>query len=202
MSDNSFTLTLWRHGEIANGNRLVGQTDLPLTTLGWQQSLAMWQRLQQLAPVSALACSPLQRCRAILTELHPLPLSDTTIDLGFAEMDFGCWENTPVDQLPVDWVAQLHQPLLPTGGETLTAMQQRVERALFSWLAQTTGPHRVLLTHAGVIHCALATLLQISRQQAKQIAIARGGMVQLMLQSASPTDLPAYLTRLEPPCVV
>jgi len=117
-------------------------------------------------------------------------------------MDFGCWENTPVDQLPIDWVAQLHQPLPPTGGETLTAMQQRVEQALFSWLAQTTGPHRVLLTHAGVIHCALATLLQISRQQAKQIAIARGGMVQLMLQSASPTDLPAYLTRLEPPCVV
>ncbi len=201
MSDPSFTLTLWRHGEIASGNRLVGQTDLPLTTLGWQQSLAMWQRLQQLAPVSALACSPLQRCRAVLAELQALPPS-VTIASGFAEMDFGCWENTPVDQLPTDWVAQLHQTTPPTGGETLTAMQQRVEQALFDWLAQTNGAHRVLLTHAGVIHCALAALLQISRQQAKQIAIARGGMVQLMLQSPSATDLPAYLTRLEPPCVV
>jgi broad specificity phosphatase PhoE len=60
---NPYTLTLLRHGEIDHDGRLIGRTDLPLNELGCEQMSRSWQRLNQLAPVTSMATSPLQRCR-------------------------------------------------------------------------------------------------------------------------------------------
>jgi broad specificity phosphatase PhoE len=69
---NPYTLTLLRHGEIDHDGRLIGRTDLPLNDLGCEQMSRSWQRLNQLAPVTSMATSPLQRCRefAVHQALH------------------------------------------------------------------------------------------------------------------------------------
>ena len=60
---NPYTLTLLRHGDIDHQGRLIGHTDLPLTERGRTDMAASWQRIVQLAPVTCMATSPLQRCR-------------------------------------------------------------------------------------------------------------------------------------------
>ena len=69
---NPYTLTLLRHGEIDHAGRLIGSGDLPLNALGQAQMAQSWQRICSLAPVTAIASSPLQRCRefAVQHALH------------------------------------------------------------------------------------------------------------------------------------
>lgn len=200
MSDAlGFTLTLWRHGEIASDGRLIGATDLPLTELGWQQTHAAWSTLSAAEPITALACSPRLRCLEPALQFAEAADLALTVEDGFSEMHFGQWEGQllTVLALPPDWSQQIAAgTLIIPEGESVAAFSQRVISAFLAWLDNSSGAHRVMLTHGGVIAVILATCLGISLEAAQRIVVARGGFVQLAML---PPHL-AYLTRLVPPC--
>lgn len=198
---SGFTLTLWRHGDVASDGRLVGATDMPLTERGWQQTYAAWSMISADEPVSALACSPRLRCLEPALQFAEAADLILTVEEGLSEMHFGRWENQLLTALalPSNWSQQVAAgTLLIPEGELVTAFLQRVTSAFSSWLENSAGAHRVLLTHGGVIAVILAMCLGISLEAAQRIAVARGGFVQLAMW---PPHL-AYLTRLVPPCAV
>lgn len=196
---SGFMLTLWRHGDIASHGRLIGVTDVQLTALGWRQTHAAWSMISADEPVSALACSPRLRCLEPALQFAEAADLALTVEDGLSEMAFGQWENQLLTALalPSDWSQQVAAgTLLIPEGESVAAFSRRVTSAFQLWLENSSGAHRVLLTHGGVIAVILAVCLGISLEAAQRIAVARGGFVQLAML---PPHL-AYLTRLVSPC--
>lgn len=197
---SAFTLTLWRHGDIESHGRLIGATDAPLTDRGWRQTHTAWSSISADQPVSALASSPRLRCLEPALQFAEAADLALTVEDGLSEMHFGQWENQLLTALalPSDWSQQVAAgTLVIPEGESVAAFSQRVGVAFRVWLENSTGAHRVLLTHGGVIAVILAMCLGISLEAAQRISVARGGFVQLAMW---PPRL-AYLTRLvEPSC--
>ncbi|NDV13675.1 histidine phosphatase family protein [Crenobacter caeni] len=197
---NPYTLTLLRHGEIDHQGRLIGRTDLALTDAGHAQMRTAWDAIRAVAPVTALAASPLSRCRAFAVEAAleaSLPLK---LDAGFAEMDFGAWDGEPLAALNAaepGWGGRVERgELVPPGGERFEVFRTRVLTALAQWTRDASGSHRVLVAHGGVITVLLAELLSLPFSAARLIAVPRGGFAQLSILDGHP----AYLTRLTAPC--
>lgn len=128
-----------------------GRSDLPLAP-GWQAEADAI--LSGLPAATAIATSPLTRCRLLAERIaaaRGLPLS---VDPRLAEMDFGAWENLPWDAIPRDeldaWAADFHHAR-PHGGESVAMLAARVAAAL------AEAPPQVLwVSHAGVARAAAA----------------------------------------------
>lgn len=197
---NPFTLTLLRHGDIDHGGRLIGHTDLPLSERGWTQLHASWETLSD-NPVTAMATSPLLRCRAFAVEQALHCSVKLKVDERFAECDFGLWDGELVSALAAshpDWQEKLADgSLTAPEGESFELFRTRVLAGFAQWVADSKGSHRVLVSHGGVIAVLLAELLGTEFSVARLINVPRGGFAQLSILEGHP----AYLTRLEgPPC--
>ncbi|MEN2426820.1 histidine phosphatase family protein [Chromobacterium vaccinii] len=197
---NPYTLTLLRHGDIDHDGRLIGLTDLPLTELGHQQLEHSWKRISNLAPVTCIATSPLQRCREFSVRQALSGSLTLKVDPRFAEMDFGGWDGQPVadlEQAHPGWGDALAAGRLsPPGGETFEQFRTRVLAGLADWMTEARGSHRLLVTHGGVITVLMAELLGTEFAVAKLMTVQRGGFVQLSMLEGHP----AYLLRLESAC--
>ena len=105
----------------------------------------------ELPPGLPVWSSPLQRCRALASLLHPSPI----IDSRLTEMNFGDWEGRPWDSIPraeIDaWAADV-AAYVPPGGESAEALQRRA----LDFIAGLAVPEAVIVTHAGVIRTLLA----------------------------------------------
>ena len=196
---NPYTLTLLRHGDIDHQGRLIGHTDLPLTERGRADMAASWQRIVQLAPVTCMATSPLQRCREFAVQQALASRVPLHVAPGLTECHFGSWENRPqadISATTPDWQTLLARGLLtPEGGERFDAFRTRVLTGFAEWMQQARGSHRVLVSHGGVINVLLAELLGTEFNVARLMAVQRGGFAQLSILDGHP----AYLTRLESP---
>jgi alpha-ribazole phosphatase len=104
-----------------------------------------------LPPGVPLWSSPLQRCRALASELHAQPAFDERL----VEMDFGIWEGQPWDAIPriqLDaWAADVAD-FAPPGGESPQAV---LKRAL-AFVAGLQVPEAIVVTHGGVIRTLVA----------------------------------------------
>ncbi|AUH53306.1 histidine phosphatase family protein [Chromobacterium sp. ATCC 53434] len=197
---NPYTLTLLRHGDIEHDGRLIGLTDLPLTELGHQQLARSWQRISNLAPVTSIASSPLQRCREFAVKQALSGSLTLKVDPRFAEMDFGHWDGQPLaelEQTHPGWGGELAEGRLsPPGGESFEQFRTRVLAGLADWMTEARGSHRLLVTHGGVITVLMAELFGTEFAVAKLMTVQRGGFVQLSMLEGHPP----YLLRLESSC--
>ncbi|WP_028535810.1 histidine phosphatase family protein [Paludibacterium yongneupense] len=197
---NPYTLTLLRHGEIDHQGRLIGHLDLPLTELGARQMASSWRRINGLAPVTALATSPLLRCREFAVRQALTSAVLLKVDERFSEMDFGDWDGSDLERLGQthpSWRAQLADGSLnPPGGESFDEFRTRTLSGFSEWISGARGSHRVLVTHGGVITALLAELLGITFSSAQLMTVQRGGFAQLSMLEGHP----AYLMHLEAPC--
>lgn len=95
--------------------------------------------------------SPLRRCLALASRLHPTP----QVDARLAEMNFGLWEGRPWDDIPraeLDaWAADV-AGYAPPGGESPLALQGRA----LDFVRSLDVDEAVIVTHAGVIRTLLA----------------------------------------------
>jgi len=138
-----------RHGETLwnREGRLLGWTDLPLTSLGREQARA----LKGLLPPLPAHSSDLRRAleTAALAGFTPEPTR------ALREIHFGALEGAPWESLdPLHKEALLRfQGFHPPGGETLEAFQERVFRFL-----ETLRAPALLFTHGGVVRAVLRAL--------------------------------------------
>jgi len=158
---------LLRHGEVAaEGWAFRGRTDIPLSDTGWQQMRGVGRELAD-ESFSQIATSPLQRCDCFSREFSK-QLKVPVVQLeGMREMDFGAWENRGFAELEAEYAEMLHRfwqspvGIQPPEGEAFDSFVVRVVESWDAWLEGSSGEHRLLVAHGGVIRVLLAYLLDM-----------------------------------------
>lgn len=164
---NEITIDLLRHGDVAEGKKLLGSTDVLLSDLGWQQLRSLpldnWQKI---------VTSPLQRCHGFAEELsHQLTLP-LLIDERFQEINFGQWDGQLLSELydsqDAEKLIQFMQSpstVTPPSGEAYHDFETRVMTAwqsLLTSLHKDKIKHCLLVTHGGVIRTIMSHVLGYS----------------------------------------
>jgi len=178
------TVDLLRHGEPQGGRRFRGQTDDPLSELGWRQ---MWAAVGDTAPWHQVVSSPLQRCSAFASELagrHRLPCR---LEPGFKEIQFGVWEGFTPEEIQQRYGEQYRryrddpEAFMPAGAESMTEFVARVAQTWESLLKTQQGRHVLLVCHAGVIRAVLSLVLGITPKNLFRIQIDYASLSRLKI---------------------
>jgi alpha-ribazole phosphatase len=126
-----------------------GRLDVEVSEVGGRQIVELLEVLPQ---QRAIVSSPAIRCATLASAIAERDRLSVIQDLRLQEMDFGAWEGCAWDVLPRDqtdhWAADPWDRA-PPGGETFSAMFDRVAEAL-----ATAPPDALVVTHAGVIRAA------------------------------------------------
>lgn len=157
-------LILLRHGQTAVNaeGRLLGRADPPLTDLGRRQAQALADAVGRdgRAPVR-LVSSPLARARETAAALG-LGLA-VEVDERWVEVDYGELEGRPPADLPADlWDRWRADPAwLPPGGESLSAVGERVRAACEELAGEAAAADVVVVSHVSPIKAAVAWALGV-----------------------------------------
>jgi len=157
-----------RHTPVTIENTCYGQSDVPLAASHLQDAEEIAQKLPD--DFDAIYCSPSQRCKD-LAEI--LKLKDVICENDLMEMNFGDWEGKLWDNINTEelnkWMVDFVNIRTPNG-ENLQDLYQRVQSFLDK--LRQKSPNKVLLiTHAGVIRCIWAYLLEIPLQNIFKIRV-------------------------------
>ena len=185
-----------RHGQPVGGRRYRGQTDDPLSEIGWRQ---MRTAVEGLRCWDAIVTSPLRRCAEFAHELGAhldLPVRD---DPRLAEIGFGAWEGrSPDDLIRVDpEVLQRFRrdPVgnRPPGAEALADFHARVEAAWQDLAAAQTHRRVLVVAHAGVIRMVISIVLGLPREHAFRIEVGNAGITRVRIDRDSAGAFPVLV---------
>ena len=196
----STLVLLVRHGQTpTTGKLLPGRAaGLHLADIGHQQANAAAERLAALPKIDAVYASPLERARETAAPIGKAAGLKVQIDRGLLECDFGEWTGAELKalmKLP-EWGTVQRAPSTFTfpGGESFTAMQNRIVGAIDRLRARHPGGVVVCVSHADPIKAAVAhamgthiDLFQrivISTCSISAIAYGHGAPVVLTVNSA------------------
>lgn len=165
------TLLLIRHGEsMANAGRyFAGQTDAPLSELGYRQAEATGEYLKAF-PIHACYASDLSRAYdtgLAAVKHHSIPVIPST---HLREICCGKWEGLTYDEIQhrypdiyETWKKDTGFVRIP-GGETLAHAQERMQSFLQAVCKAHPGETVCIATHAMVIRLFTLQILDIPLQ--------------------------------------
>jgi alpha-ribazole phosphatase len=146
-----------------------GQSDVPLADTFLQDAEYFRNNLPSYFDI--VYCSPLRRCRELA---NILKYKNVVYENALIEMNFGDWENKRWNELNQDelnrWMADFVN-IKPPNGENLIQLYDRV-RVFSDKLRMEKHKKVLLITHAGVIRCLWAYLLEIPLQNILKIPVA------------------------------
>jgi broad specificity phosphatase PhoE len=161
-------LIVARHGETFNNveDRFTGQSDVPLSSTGERQALALGAYLAG-ERLDVIVSSDLQR--ALITaqavaRYHALPVEE---DSRLRELSLGKWEGkTPAEVQVTEPDALLRwradpSTSAPEGGETLIQFRARIVYALDDWYGRYPDGTVLWVAHAGLIGVLVCHMLGI-----------------------------------------
>jgi alpha-ribazole phosphatase/probable phosphoglycerate mutase len=186
---NKTTIDLLRHGKPIGGRRYRGQLDDPLSESGWQE---MWYATSAETPWQTIISSPLCRCREFAQQLSDKLSLPFTIDDRLKEVGFGAWEGQSADMLRAQDDAILkrfyHDPInnRPANAEPLESFSRRVDEALQTAIQTHQGKHILIVTHAGVIRIALASILGAPLGSMYRLSIATASLSRIRIEEQRP----------------
>ena len=153
---------LVRHGQTpTTGKLLPGRAPgLHLAEAGIEQAQRAAERIAALAKVDAVYASPLERARETAAPIAAARGLKSRIDKGLLECDFGDWTGAELKNLMKlpEWNTVQRAPSTFTfpGGESFTAMQNRIVGAIDRLRAAHPGGTIVCVSHADPIKAAVA----------------------------------------------
>jgi glucosyl-3-phosphoglycerate phosphatase len=169
-------LIVWRHGNTDwnAGNRVQGQTDVPLNDLGRQQAVDAAELLVRMRP-DALVSSDLRRAADTAAALAALTGLSVTHDERLRERSFGLWQGLTMAEVAetrpeehARWAAGADV----IGGEveTLEDLGKRVADALQA-AADRVGPDGTVIvaTHGAAARSGVGHLLGWPREQLRTL---------------------------------
>ncbi|MEU4574692.1 bifunctional RNase H/acid phosphatase [Nonomuraea sp. NPDC023979] len=161
------SLLLLRHGEtpLSVERRFSGLGDAELTPNGHAQAEAAAARLSR-APyrLDAVVSSPLTRARQTAEAVAGRTGLSVEVDDDLREVDFGAWEGLTFTEVGRRWpdelTAWLADPATPPpGGESFTAVADRVERAQRRLMETYEGRTVLVVSHVTPIKTLLRLAL-------------------------------------------
>lgn len=166
-----------RHGMVDGPQNVFrGRSDLRLSAEGHEQMQASILAMG-LQNIDAVVSSPSRRCAEFAENFSRQQGVPLTIDPGFAEMDFGSWEEKTLDEaaasdpLLFEKFRENPEQLAPPAGEAFAAFSKRVRQALASLLAEAKGGNRLVITHAGVMRLLFMEAMGLPAKRFYQLAL-------------------------------
>jgi len=193
-------LIVWRHGNTDwnAGNRVQGQTDVPLNDLGRQQAVDAAELLVRLRP-DVLVSSDLRRAADTAAALAALTGLSVAYDERLRERHFGVWEGrtmTEVAETRPEEYARWTAGADVIGGdiETLDDLGKRVADALQSAADLVpAGGTVVVATHGAAARSGIGHLLGWPREQLRTLrALQNCHWVELTHDSARGWQIATY----------
>jgi alpha-ribazole phosphatase len=190
---------LLRHGEPQGGRRFRGQSDDPLSELGWRQ---MWEAVGDAAPWQHIVSSPLRRCSAFARKLAAQRRLTCSLEPGFKEIRFGVWEGFTPEEIQQregeNYRRYRDDPegYMPPGAETMAEFVARVGQTWESLIGAQQGRHVLLVCHAGVIRAVLGRVLGITPKNLFRIQIDYAALSRLKIVAGQPPTLVFHGGRL------
>jgi alpha-ribazole phosphatase len=150
-----------RHTQVAVKDICYGQSNVPLADTFAAEAAQYKNDLPD--KFDTVFCSPLERCKDLS---NALGYENVTFENALMEMNFGDWEGkkwNDIEQAKLDvWMNDFVGEKTPNG-ENLLELFDRV-RLFLDNLRQQKYDKVLLITHAGVIRCIWAYLLEIPLQ--------------------------------------
>jgi len=158
--------------------------DLPTPTLlgrGLDATLADKKALEPMArsmgerSLDAIYTSPAGRALATASLISKMSFAGVRITSALEPVDRGTWEGRPVPEIMTksadEYAAFQRNPggCCCGGGESLQAVRDRVMRLLWQLADEHDGEHIALVTHADVIRAAIAGVVNLPLERARDI---------------------------------
>lgn len=189
------TLFLVRHGRTAAnaGGLLLGRADPPLDDVGVAQAAALSRLVR--APVRVLS-SPLQRCRETAAAFG----ADVEVDARWIELDYGDWDETPIDSVPAAaWAAwRTDVDFRPPNGESLRELGDRVRSACVDVADDAREQDVVVVTHVSPLKAAIAWSLQVGDEISWRLHVQPASVTRIGIRATGPVLLTFNETHLLP----
>ncbi|MDY7104716.1 MAG: histidine phosphatase family protein [Actinomycetota bacterium] len=177
-------LIVVRHGRTeANATRrLQGRLDLPLDEVGIAQAAAVAARI---GPVDRVVTSPLLRARQTGDAFEA---AERDVDERIIEIDYGPLDGTPLTEVPSSvWESWRADPSwAPPGGESLTAVDERVHRALDDLAADAAERDVVVVSHVSPIKSALTWALGVGTEVTWRTWVAQAAIMRIAISPRGP----------------
>ena len=147
-----------RHGETAWNvdTRIQGHLDIPLNNTGQWQARQLARALA-VEPPSIIYASDLQRAHATGQAVADATGAPLVVEPGLRERSFGQLEGRTFAEIETELPEQARRwrqrdpHFAPEGGETLTALRERIQATTHRLAAQHSGGLIVLVAHGGVL---------------------------------------------------
>jgi probable phosphoglycerate mutase len=179
-------LVLVRHGETLDNRagRLLGRSDPPLTSLGRVQARAVAAVLEPERPV-AVYTSPLGRAVQTATMIGAACGAEVVVDPRLIEIDYGAWENRPLQEVPRDAAAVASDPSATfPEGESLVDVGQRVVPLFEELLGRDELV--VAVTHVTPVKAAVAWALGVGDEIAWRMHLSLASITRLGQRRGQP----------------
>jgi ribonuclease H / adenosylcobalamin/alpha-ribazole phosphatase len=169
------TALLLRHGEtpLSPERRFAGRGDIPLTRIGLAQARAAAARLAARGDVTAVVTSPLRRTRLTAEAVAEATGAPLTVDVTWAEADFGEWEGLSLSEAAQRWPDEVaawraDTAAAPPGGESIETAADRVLAGLGPLVSAHAGRTVVVVSHVTpikilLVHALAAPLASVRR---------------------------------------
>lgn len=183
------TLLLIRHGETQwnRSGRYQGRTDTPLSTVGKAQAHSLGKCLAATTDGVTIISSPLSRARDTASIVARLLCNTVELDPRLVELAYGDWEGLRQCEVEQRWPKQLrqwktspHEVSFP-GGETLAAVQQRVQAFLHDVRLRAQQIPLLAVTHEAVIRIALLEIRDEPLARYRSLRIANTSITPIYL---------------------
>jgi alpha-ribazole phosphatase len=174
-----------RHTQVAVKNTCYGQSNVPLAAT-FAAEVAMYKN-ELPDKFDAVFCSPSERCRKLSNALN---FDNVIFENALMEMNFGDWEGkkwNDIEQTKLDlWMKDFVNER-PPNGENLLELFDRIKLFLDN-LRQQKFDKILLITHAGVIRCIWAYLLEIPLQNIFKLTVGHNEILVCNLMSDKAFD--------------
>jgi len=158
-----------RHTAVATGHDICyGQSHVPLADTFDQDVESIEKKIS--GQFDAVYCSPSQRCTELANalRLEGIILENALMELNFGDWEQKKWNDINQEQLNI-WMADFVR-VYPPNGENLLELFERVQ-GFTDRLRLLKHKKILLITHAGVIRCLWAYILEIPVQNIFKIPV-------------------------------
>ncbi|SEW39235.1 alpha-ribazole phosphatase [Chitinophaga sp. YR573] len=141
-----------------------GQLDVPVPDESYQHIIS----------ADVVYSSPLVRCTALAKQLSPSPITDPRL----MELHFGDWEGKKwdeIDEAALQVWGDDYINLSPPNGESLMELLERL-RAFIDEVTSSSYKKIIIVTHAGIIRCAMHLFNNIPLHQIMMEKVDFGGI--------------------------
>jgi broad specificity phosphatase PhoE len=189
-NDDSIRLLLVRHGATAwnNEGRIIGSTDLPLSTDGRKQAQQLGIRLSG-EPIDIILSSDLRRASETARIISVECKTPLALDNRLREVDFGLWEGMTVREIQEKYTKEFddwknNSSFSPPNGERYPSITGRMQSFLGDLKNDHSGNTVLIVSHGVILQMMIFQLMDFPYRNDWHFYMFNGSITEMMINKA------------------